>query len=382
MLGASVLIATQVFHYPGDVVLGVTLLGIGYVFSGFAENLGAYFQALEQMRVWLEASIWFGLLSGALGIVLVVLTHSVAWFCLGFAFGQLGSLLWLLRRLPPSVRVWSHAALSDAKHLVRAALPFGAAFFALTVFYKFDALLLNLLESTRVVGLYAAGYKLVDVAHALAVVASVAIYPRLARLTVAAQRAQPAARALELFLLGGALAAGGLWLVRTPLTFLLFGNAYAVTADVLALLAPALAALTITILSGYLLSAADRVVVLAVAYTIAIGVKLTLGLWLIPELGAPGMAAAMLIAESTLALILMYALARQALGTPRIRVFALATGAGVLTALTHRLIPAEPWLALVLYAFAVAAWYALGGALSRAEWNALLHALRVRTQAA
>src|SRR5262245_4571511 len=113
-----------------------------------------------------------------------------------------------------------------------AALPFAAAFFMLTIFYKFDVLLLGRLQPTHVVGLYAAGYKLVDIVHALAVVAAGAIYPRLARLSAGAQRAQSATRALELFLLAGGIAAGALWVTRVPVTAFLFGPAYDATAGV------------------------------------------------------------------------------------------------------------------------------------------------------
>src|SRR5262249_15948187 len=87
MMAALVLGAAFVMHYPPEIVTAAALLGIGYAFSGFAENLGAYFQAIEHMGVWLESSIWFGVVGGALGIVLVVWTHSVVWFCLGFACG-------------------------------------------------------------------------------------------------------------------------------------------------------------------------------------------------------------------------------------------------------------------------------------------------------
>jgi O-antigen/teichoic acid export membrane protein len=380
MLILLLAIATMVLHYPTEIVISAALLGIGYVFSAFAENLGAYFQAMEQMHVWLESSIWFGLLSGVLGIVLVLLTHSVPLFCVAFACGQLGALLWLRRRMPHNARGWSESALADARRLLRAVLPFAAAFMALTIFYKVDVLLLERLQDRAVVGIYAAGYKLVDIVHALAVVASGAFYPRLARLGSKAERARPATRALELFLLAGVLGAGALWLIRTPLILFVFGPAYAPTADVLGLLAPALTALTISILAGYLLSAADHVAAMALAYAAAVALKIGLGLWLIPLWGATGMATAMLVAEFVLAALLLFTLSHYRVGAPRLSALALALGAAVLGAAVSRLPIAQPAVLLGIYLGAVLLWYAFGGALSKTERATLLHALRSRPQ--
>ena len=196
---------------------------------------------------WLEASIWFGVVSGLLGIVLVAWTRSVPVFAVAFAAGQLAALLWLLRRLPAQVRGKTQQSSQDMRPLLRATAPFAIAFLALTIFYKFDVLLLQQWSNAGAVGVYAAGYKLVDVVHALAVVASIAVYPRLARSASGAARAQASQRTLELFLLLGVLGSGVLWLVRAPLTLFLFGSAYAETALVLGLLAPALIALVVNI---------------------------------------------------------------------------------------------------------------------------------------
>jgi hypothetical protein len=52
----------------------------------------------------------------------------------------------------------------------------------------------------------------------------------------------------------------------------------------------------------------------------------------------------------------------------------------VLAPLCARILPAHPLSAAIVYVTAVFAWFAAGGALPRAEREALLDALRPRTQ--
>ncbi len=375
MIGTTFLIARYVFDYPSAVVQAAVLLAIGHACAAFGENLGAWFQADERMHIWLEANVWFGLVSGLLGIGLVVWTRSVPHFAAAFAAGQLAALLWLMRRLPRTARVWNNHALPEVRALLHAAAPFAVAFLALTIFYKVDVLLLQRLRDAGAVGVYAAGYKLVDVVHALAVVAAAAVYPRLARATTAEARAYASRRTLELFLLAGVAGSGVLWLVRGPLTLLLFGAEYAETAALLGLLAPALVALVINILAGYLLSAADRIAPLALAYIAGCTLKLLLGLWWIPHYGAQGMALANLTAEVVLALALVAVLARASAAVPARRTVVLAL-LGVLLALAMATLPAAPVVSALLYVTLVALLYGAGHALTRAEWRLLGSALR------
>ncbi|MGH7467533.1 MAG: oligosaccharide flippase family protein [Longimicrobiales bacterium] len=375
MIGISWLVARYVLDYPDAIVHAAVLLAMGHACASFVDNLGAWFQADERMHIWLEASVWFGATCGLLGIVLVVWTRSVPHFAAAYAVGQAAALLWLLHRLPAGARGWTAPDWPEVRALLRAAAPFAVAFLALTIFYKFDVLLVQRLGSAGAVGVYAAGYKLVDAVHALAVVAAAAIYPRLARTTSAEVRAFASRRTLELFLLMGVAGSAVLWLVRTPLTLFLFGAAYTETTTVLAFLAPALAALVINILASYLLSAADRMAPLAIAYVAGCTLKLLLGWWWIPRYGVTGMALAKLTAEVILAFALVAVLSRASATLPRRRPVILAF-LGFMLALTVAALPVPPVFAAILYSGLIVLLYAAGQALTRAEWQLLSSALR------
>jgi O-antigen/teichoic acid export membrane protein len=375
MIGMTFVIARHVLDYPQAVVQAAVLLAVGHACAAFVDNLGAWFQAGERMHVWLESSVWFGLISGLVGIALVVWTRSVAHFAAAFAAGQAAALFWLWLRLPAAVRAWTAPDWPEIRALMRTAAPFAVAFLALTIFYKFDVLLLQRLESAGAVGVYAAGYKLVDVVHALAVVAAAAVYPRLARATSLAARGYASRRTLELFLLMGVAGSGVLWLMRAPLTLFLFGQPYAETASVLAWLAPALVAQVVNILAIYLLSAADRMAPLALAFLAGCVLKLLLALWWIPRFGVPGMAVTKLTAEVALAMTLMAVLSRAGAAVPRRRMVTLAL-LGTGAAIAVGIMPAPPVLGALVYLGVIALLYGLGHALTRPEWRLLGSALR------
>src|SRR5690606_12756623 len=248
MLALLFVLARYVLAYPTPVVAASLLLGISYAVGAYVENLAAWFQAVERMHVWTQASAAFGLVTGGLGLLLVLWTRSLAWFCAAPGAGQLAALAWLLARLPAEASRGGRVEAVGALRLVRALAPFAAAFVALTVYYKVDVLLLARWRDAAEVGLYAAAYKFVDVAHALALVAAGAVYPRLSRAAVAAAaesggagsdartgrggRAssslpRTAARLSEWTLLATVPAAGVVFLLRAPLTVAIYGAAYA-----------------------------------------------------------------------------------------------------------------------------------------------------------
>lgn len=375
MLAGSLLIGRLLMGFDAVTMQAALILGLGYICAGFGENLNAWFQARERMHVWLQANFLFGLIGGAAGIVLVARTHSVLWFCLAFALGQLASLLWLARALPDGLRQPPRASWAQCARLFRIVLPFALGFGALTVFYKLDALVLRQLATSATVGIFAAGYKFVDVVQALAVVACAAIFPRLARVSGAAGRSAAGQRALEIFLLAVTPAAALFWLVREPLVVALFGEPYRASVTVTAFLAPALLPIVLNTLGWYLLSASDRLHRLAIAYTCAIALKVALASLLIPRFGAAGSAAAMMMTETLLCLGLLIALRHAGAGSLGTRSLVLAALV-LLAAAALGALGVWPWLAAAGLAAITALVYVRGQALTPVEASALRQAVR------
>lgn len=370
---------------PGAVPAAL-LLGSAYALGSFVENLGAYVQAMERMGGWMQAQALFGIVSGGLGIALVLGTGSLVWFCAAPLAGQAVALAWLLARVPRPVRwAWS-APGGQVRRLLLDLVPFALSTVALTAYYKVDVLLVERWRGAAEAGVYAAAYKFVDVAQALALVVAMAVYPRLSRAAAealrerggggdaAARRRWAATRVAELLLLASVPAAGVLWLARAPIVEMLFGGAYAASAPVLGILAPVLPLLALNALGAYILAAAERMGLVAAVFGGALVVNVGLNALLVPPLGARGAALAMLASEATLAAAMLLALRRHASTAPSRRVVAaalVAAGAAGVSAW-----PGLPALgAAAAYLAAAAAVYALARVVPAGEWRLLRRAV-------
>ncbi|HET7321115.1 MAG TPA: oligosaccharide flippase family protein, partial [Longimicrobiaceae bacterium] len=181
LLMAGVLAAAPLAGFHGVILAAAALLGMGYAVGAFVENLAAYFQGVERMHVWTQASALMGVVTGATGIALVLLTRSVLWLCAAPALGQMAALGWLLHRAPARVRRPLLPSAAEVTVLLRRLAPFAAAFLGTTVFYRVDILLLSRLRGAAEVGIYGAAYRFLDVVQALALAGGGALLPMLAR---------------------------------------------------------------------------------------------------------------------------------------------------------------------------------------------------------
>ena len=373
----------------GEARAAALLLGAAYAIGAYGENLSAYFQAVERMHVWTEASALFGVVTGVLGVLAVWMTASVAWFCAAPLAGQTVALVWLLMRAPPAVRQGARAQMADVMGLARSLVPFVAAFVALTLHYKLDVLLMQRWRSAADVGLYTAAYKFVDVFQALVIVGASALYPRLSRAAQHVARSSErtgepgprwaGTRATEFALLAAVPMGGALHLASGGAVATLFGASYAGASPAVGWLALALPALALNLLGGYLLGAAHRMGWVATLYASSLALKIGLNAVLIPAWGPVGAGAAMAITETALAGAILLVLRRNAQVVPGARAMGTAFGAAALLPLA-RLVD-DPTGGLVVgagYLVAVAALYALTGVVHPRVRRVIGRALRER----
>ncbi len=348
---------SDVLGFDEPVARAALLLGVGYALGAYAENMSAYFQAIERMHVWTQASAAFGLVSGAAGIAIVLTTRDLVWFCAAPALGWSAGLAWLLWRAPETVRRGTPVRRDEVLSLLRALLPFAVAFVILTVYYKVDVLLLARWRPPTDVGVYAAAYKFVDIFQALAIVAAAAVYPRLSRAAAARRVGEEWAggRSSELMLMAGALAGGGLHLLAEPVVLGLYGEAYAPSVVIARTLALVLPLLGLTILGGYVLAAAERMVVVAALYGVGLFVNVGLNTLLIPARAGEGAALAMLGSEVLLVVGVVAALRHFAHAAPRARVLVAAAAALGLSIALLALDPTGGYVGVLIFVAAAPA---------------------------
>lgn len=351
-----------------DARAATMVLAVGWTIQLFAENLAAYYQAVERMARWTQASALFGATSAAVGIALLLLTGSIAAYCAGFSVGWLLALAWLATGLPPDARrTWRGSR--ETASLVRALAPFAGAFIGLTIYCKIDVLLIRAWSSVAEVGLYTAAYKAIDVFQALVIVAAGAVYPRLSRAATTPGGSERASRlSAEIILLGAVPVGMTLYLTSAPIVGLLFGQGYAAAVDVLSKLSLLMPMLSLSILGGYLLGAAGRMWPVAGLYAIGVGANVALNAALVPTSGAEGAALARLGSEAIVLTGFLIVL-HSRVGTPLRGRVALVTAAGIAVGSLLRTVPdpSDGFLRAGLFLAAVVALYVAGGVLRIGE---------------
>jgi len=378
MLGAAVVLGRVLFPDQGEAQAATLVLCVGWVLQAYAENLSAYFQAVERMGRWTQASALFGLISSAAGVALLLATGSLVAFSCGFTLGWGAALAWLHHRLPSEAVGTEAPALATVMELARGTAPFAAAFIALTLYCKVDVLLLRHWGGDEQVGLYAAAYKFVDVFQALVIVAAGAVYPRLSRSAVTRGPGPWAGtRSTELLLLVAAPAGLTLHLVAYPLVALLYGPGYAASGPVLSWIGLLLPLLALSLHSGYVLAAAGRILPMAVLYSAGVLLNVALNAWLIPLRGAEGAALARLGSEAVVASAFLATVGALARAAPRVRTALLALGLAVVAAaLSAMPDPTGGWLRASAFVALTLVTYLLLGAAQPGEARAFLAALR------
>ncbi len=351
------------------------VLSLGWVMNAFAENLAAYYQAVERMARWTQASALFGIVSAVVGVPLLVVTDDLVLYCWGFVAGWSAAFAWLWLGLPREARGGGIGDARTVRGLVTGLAPFAAAFVGIALYSKMDVLLVERWSGSAEAGVYTAAYKFVDVFQALLVVAAGAVYPQLSRHAGTGDGA-PAARYMEVVLLAAVPAGLALHLVASPVVGLVFGVQYGSAAQVLALLALLLPLLGLTIVGGYVMGASGRMGPVAALYLVAVVANFLLNRSLVPAMGAVGAATARLVSEAFLVTGFLIALPIVAGAAPRRRALVLAAACGI-GALACRLLP-DPtggWLRGLAFLVVAGSVYVRGRALSPLELLALRRAV-------
>jgi O-antigen/teichoic acid export membrane protein len=228
---------------------------------------------------------------GVVGVGLVYLLASVL---------ALASLLVSIARREIRPRV--DASLSAAQRLFIESIPLGISFFFVAILARADTVILSLFESTAVVGLYGAAYRLFEGTFFVTAAFGLAIFPVLSRLD--RDSTPPLARAYELACKAvvAVLTPVGAAMVLFAPTIVtgVFGDSFGGAATATRFLGVAAAFYGPFAISGGTLAARGRPKPLAWMVGIAMVVNIALNLALIPVWSLDGAAAAMALTQVTL----------------------------------------------------------------------------------
>jgi O-antigen/teichoic acid export membrane protein len=281
------------FGMDGQTRLVALLLGLGLTADLLISTCFAIFQAWERVEflaVVLIAQRWLTAIVGIAALLAGAGIEAVAAIYFGGAMLGFTLAVALVRRqiVKPRLRIDT----SRWWPLLRAALPVGVASLSITILARIDTAMLAAFEPDRVVGHYAAAYRILESTLFLGWSVTAALHPVLSRLTPDSE--PPLGRvyesgvkllvALVLFPAVTAL------VLAEPLVRILYGAEYADAAPAVRLLAPAMLLAAVSYLAGHLLIARDRQNRMALVYGVIVVQNVGANLILIPILSLEGAA--------------------------------------------------------------------------------------------
>lgn len=255
-------------------------------------------------------------------------------------------------------------------HLVREALPVGAALLVGVAYLKLDGLVLAMLGTPREVGLYGSAYQPIEYAFLGSAVVINVVFPMLA----GAWGSGDASRFADLYRRGTEVLVAAMvvvpilvWFAGEPAISMVYGLDYADATRPLQILAVALVLMTVNGWQSFVLLAGGQQRATLRYNIAALAVSVVASLALVPALGALGAALATLVtavfvaARSTAAVARLLAVRLDRAGIARV----VAAAAGLAATLALAVGLGAPWWALMpAAAVGHPAWLYLAGALA------------------
>jgi O-antigen/teichoic acid export membrane protein len=219
--------------------------------------------------------------------------------------------------------------------LMRVALPVGVALVFQVTLFRVDTAILKIFEPESVVGDYGAAYRLFESPLFISWAVGAASYPVLARLAYGDDRRTVLDRSLKLAVAAAMPFAVGALLLSDDVIDLLYGDDFAASARVLAILAPTIVLYSVNHVGGVLLLARNRQRELALLYGAVAVENIAANFATIPSYGMTAAAVNTTVSEVLLVLGLVVVAQRVAGGIDWARVLAgpLAGGAAAAAAM-------------------------------------------------
>lgn len=323
LAGAAFLaLYTRVAGYPTDTAWVILVVGVANLIMQFATACEASLRGLERMEYISLANIAAKVVLTSVSVALLLLGYGVVVIAaVGIGAALLNAAIQLrhLRRLQA---LQFRFDWGTARWMLRASSPYLLVYVFLVLYMQVDIVIISLLVNEETVGWYGAADQLFGTMLFIPTVFITAVFPALSRMYADASDSLTLLmrKSFDLLLLLSVPIGLGLLLVADSLVVLLFGNEFASSGPVLAVMGIVLILTYQNMLLGQFLISTDRqsrwTWVMAVATLVSIPLDLVLVPWCTRAFGngAIGGALAFVITESGMLLVGLRFLPQGALG--------------------------------------------------------------------
>lgn len=312
ILSIIILIFIILFLYltgRSDLVMLVSIIiTLEYVFLSLNNFIYGIFQAYEKLEYQSISTI-------INAIVLLFLTFVVIFFDLGLygmAFAYLIAILfafiYILYELDSLHFVTPHFSFDweFSKRILRYALPFGLMSVFYSIYFTIDMTMLGYLASNSAVGLYNAAYKIITLLTAFYTIYPSVIFPVMSKLFENSKDLLKLSyeKSIKYLLLIILPICAGIIIYAIPLMNLIYGNQYVNAGSIMTVLIFAIPFLFVNGASTVVLNSSNNEVEVTKIYAVAALVNVMLNFVLIPKYSFMGAAAATVISEIVVCLLM------------------------------------------------------------------------------
>lgn len=261
----------RIFEYADDTVAFVYFIGIDYLTVQFVGASQATLQGLEKMKFMAIGNVVGKLVSTLLGIIALVLGYKIFAIAIVIIFSRLINLiiqLIYLQRLSPLQFRYNAR---ESTSMLRQSIPYLLSGLFLIVYMRMDVVIMSMFVDEHVVGWYGTASQLFGTFLFVPTVFMTAIFPVFSRMYTNEPNAvgRLMAKSFNTLLMLSVPIGLGITAIANPLVIILFGEQFANSGPVLAILGIVLILTYQTILLGQFLASIDRqnswTVVMAVA---------------------------------------------------------------------------------------------------------------------
>jgi len=309
--------------YSHDIKLGIAITTIGFCMVSVTQYVGVVFQ--ERLRTHLSgAADSFGRFV-ILAITFIGINRGAElhWFFWAFVLGCLVSMVGTLLLSRALLRIRFLFEPSEWRPLLKQAFPLMLVSLFSLVYFKVDTLILSLLDSTYVVGVYSAAYKYIDVFVTIPAIFGALALPFFTRSSANQEEkrfARQFERSLRLILMSGGLLSAVTFVEADKFIRLFSGAAYNESILALRILAVAILPLFLGSLCSTALIARNKSTVVAKLFGVVAVLSLVLYVVTIQRYSLYGAALSTVLIEFTIAVGSIIALKRTAIVELRWRV--------------------------------------------------------------
>jgi O-antigen/teichoic acid export membrane protein len=328
--------------YPSETIDVVYIIGIASFINQCGEACRALLQGLERMEYTALGTIASKAFTTVVSIGLLLLGQGVmviAVVTIGSASIYLLTQLASLHRLHKLHLHWDRRL---GGWMLRASVPYFAMAILLASYQQMDTIIISLLIDEVAVGWYSAAYKLFGTVLFIPVLFVIAVFPTLARMHSEASQFRPwlIRKSFQLLLVLGVPIGLGLMVTADSLVLLLFGDGFAKSGPVLAIMGLAMVFTYQNILLSHFLISTDRQYGLTVMTGIALLAAICLNIVLVPwcqktfDNGAIGGALSHAITEAGIFIGCLRLLPKGILGWDQARVYGQVVLVGLIMVFT------------------------------------------------